>query len=219
VSRRPPPRQRRIFRTLGLTGSIAMGKSTAAAMLRRLGLPVIDADAAVHALLAPSGAAVVQVLARFPGVRGKDGGVDRTALGAQVFSDPTALKDLEAILHPMVSATRQRDLRRAGLRRARWLVLDVPLLLEGRGHRAADAVMVVSAPAFLQRQRALARPGMTAAKLAGVLARQMPDAEKRRRADIVIPTGLGKRETLRRIVRFLKVRQRLGPKSRRRRGI
>lgn len=181
---------------LGLTGSIAMGKSTAAKQLGRLGLPLHDSDAVVHRLLAKGGAGVGAVARAFPGVE-KNGAIDRQALGRQVFADPLALKRLEAILHPLVRRSTQRFLQRAQRQGRRAVVLDIPLLFETKGERLCDAVLVVSAPAFLQRQRALRRPGMTAEKLRGILARQVPDVEKRRRAFHVIPTGLGKGFSLR----------------------
>ncbi|MBI3516600.1 MAG: dephospho-CoA kinase [Proteobacteria bacterium] len=183
---------------VGLTGSIGMGKSTAADLLRRLGVPVYDADAAVHRLLARGGRAVPAIATRFKDVV-RDGAVDRPALGRIVFADPAALKALEAIVHPLVYEAQRRFLRAQAQRRARVVVLDIPLLFEGGGVRRCAATMVVSAPALVQRQRVLRRPGMTAAKLAGILAQQMPDAEKRRRADVVVPTGLGKRLTWRRL--------------------
>ena len=189
---------------LGLTGSMAMGKSTAAALLRHLGIQVFDADAAVHKLLGPKGVALAPLARRFPGLVGP-AGVDRAKMGALVFTDRAALADLEAILHPLVHEARARFIRRAALRRAPVVALDVPLLFEGQGRQGYDMVAVVSAPAFLQKQRALRRPGMTAEKFAGALARQMPDVRKRALADGVIPTGLGKRETLRHLRRMLKL--------------
>jgi len=191
------------FVVLGLTGSIAMGKSTAAAMLRNLRIPVIDADAAVHKLLGPRGAAVAAVTAKFSGVGDHIQGIDRKKLGAHVFANPQDLSVLEAILHPAVRTLRSAALRQAAFRRAPIVALDTPLLFESGGDQDCDAVMVITAPAFLQRQRALARPGMTSAKFASILKRQMPDAEKRRRADAVIPSSLGRRETLSQIKRFL----------------
>jgi dephospho-CoA kinase len=178
------------MKILGLTGSIGMGKSTAARMLRRMGLPVHDADAVVHRLLAKGGAAIPAIAAVFPGVV-VDGAVDRRALGAVVFGNPPALRRLEAILHPLVRQAERRFLQRQRRQRAALVVLDVPLLLETGGQRRCDAVLVVTAPAFLQAQRVLRRPGMTAERLAAVRAQQMPDAEKIRRADYVIPTGCG----------------------------
>jgi dephospho-CoA kinase len=189
---------------LGLTGSIGMGKSTAAAMLRRLGVPVHDSDAAVHRLLGRNGAAVAQVAAAFPGTEGPDG-IDRAALGRRVFGDAAALRRLERILHPMVRAESARFLRRMAARRAKLVVLDIPLLFETGGEARCDAIVVVSAPPFLQRARVLRRPGMDAARLAAILAKQMPDGEKRRRADFVVPTGLGRRETLRRLAEIVRV--------------
>ena len=184
---------------IGLTGSIGMGKSTAAAALRRLGLPVHDADAAVHRLLAPGGAAVRPVLAAFPDVGNPAGGIDRQRLGTRVFGDPAALKRLEAILHPRVRAAKRRFLATQARRRRPMVVLDVPLLYETGGERECDAVLVVSAPAFLQRQRVMARPGMTPGKFRAILAKQMPDAQKRRRTPHVIQTGNGRRFSLDRL--------------------
>ncbi len=187
---------------LCLTGSIAMGKSTAADAFRRLGVPVFDADAEVHRLLARGGAAVARVAEAFPGVLA-DGAIDRRALGALVFGEAPGLRRLEASLQPRVGGARQRFLRRAAARRAPLVVLDIPLLFEGGGARRCDRVAVVSAPAFVQRARALSRDGMTAEKFAAILAQQTPDAEKRARADFVIPTGLGKRHGLAAIRRLL----------------
>jgi dephospho-CoA kinase len=191
---------------VGLTGSIGMGKSTAARMLRQMGVPVYDADAAVHALQAPGGAALPPIEAAFPGVV-KNGVLDRQALGARVFGNKEALRKLEAIVHPLVGQKQRAFLRRAALRGARIVVLDIPLLFEGRGERRMDAVLVVSAPSFLQRRRVLARPGMTGEKFAGILRQQVPDSLKRRKASVVIPTGLGlapTRDALERAVRRLK---------------
>ncbi|WP_044563672.1 dephospho-CoA kinase [Azospirillum sp. B4] len=183
---------------LGLTGSIGMGKSTAAAMLRRLGCPVHDSDATVHRLYAKGGAAVAAIAQAFPGVV-RDGAVDRQRLSAEVMGDTPALKRLEAIVHPLVGQARDRFLRRAAASGARVAVLDVPLLFETGGQVHCDRVAVVSAPRSLQRARVLARPGMSSGKLEAILRRQMPDAEKRRRADFVVPTGLGRALTLRRL--------------------
>lgn len=180
---------------LGLTGSIGMGKSTAAAMLRRLGCPVHDSDAAVHRLYARGGAAVPVIAGAFPGVV-KDGAVDRAALSALVVHDAAAMDRLGHLVHPLVRGTTRRFLYAAARRRAKVAVLDVPLLLEAGRTIQVDAVLVVSAPAFVQRRRVLARPGMSEAKLTAILARQMPDRDKRRRADFVVPTGLGKHHTL-----------------------
>lgn len=178
------------MRVIGLTGGIAMGKSAAARQLRRLGLPVNDADAVVHRLYGRGGPAVPAIRARFPEAVVGDR-VDRQALGRLVFGRPAELAALEAILHPLVRAETRAFLKRQRRRGARLAVLDIPLLFETGGERLCDYVVVVSAPAFLQRQRALRRPGMTPQKLAAIRARQTPDAEKRRRADYVVPTGLG----------------------------
>lgn len=175
---------------LGLTGSIGMGKSATARMFAETGTPVYDADAAVHRLYAKGGAAVAPVGEAFPGVV-KDGAVDREALSRAVLNNPAAMKTLESIVHPLVRREQERFLeeqRRAG---APVVVLDIPLLFEGGGERFLDAVIVVSAPAATQRARVLKRPGMTEAKFEAILAKQMADAEKRRRADFVINTGLG----------------------------
>ena len=185
---------------VGLTGSIGMGKSTAATMLRQMGVPVYDADAAVHALQAPGGLALPPIEAAFPGVV-KDGVLDRQALGARVFGDKAALRRLEAIVHPLVGQRQRAFLKRASFRRAPLVVLDIPLLFEGLGERRVDATLVVSAPAFLQRRRVMARPGMTAGRLDGILRQQVPDALKRRKATIVIPTGLGLAPTRAALVR------------------
>lgn len=189
---------------LGLTGSIGMGKTTAANMLRRLAVPVHDADAAVHRLLGHGGAAVPAVADEFPEVV-RHGAVDRAALGRRVFDNPDELGKLEAILHPMVRRAERRFLARAAAARAPVVVLDIPLLFETGAERRCDATIVVSAPRFLQRARVLRRPGMTAARLAAIEARQMPDAEKRRRADFVVQTGLDRRATLRALLRIVRL--------------
>jgi dephospho-CoA kinase len=175
---------------VGLTGSIGMGKSTAARMLRQMGVPVYDADAAVHALQAPGGAALPPIEAAFPGVV-KNGVLDRQALGARVFGNKQALRKLEAIVHPLVGQRQRAFLKRAARRGEKLVVLDIPLLFEGLGDLRVDATLVVSAPVFLQRHRVMARPGMTADRLDGILRQQVPDVLKRHKADIVIPTGLG----------------------------
>ncbi|MPZ11595.1 MAG: dephospho-CoA kinase [Kiloniellaceae bacterium] len=204
------------MRVIGLTGSIGMGKSTAAAMLRRLGLPVHDADAAVHRLLARGGAAVAAVEAAFPGVA-RNGAIDRGLLATRVLGDAAALKRLEAILHPLVRAEARDFLAKQARLRRRLAVLDIPLLYETGGERLCDAVIVVSAPAFLQQARVLRRPGMTEAKMQALLARQLPDAEKRRRADFVVQTGLNKAHTLRRLTAIVRLLQSGG--GRRHRGV
>ncbi len=171
---------------LGLTGSIGMGKSTVAAMLRRAGVPVFDADAAVHALQGPGGALLEAIEAAFPGTTGALG-VDRAALGRAVFGDRAALRRLERIVHPAVGGRRAAFMRRH--RAHRLIVDDVPLLFETHGERRVDGVIVVSAPGWVQRRRVMARPGMTAARLAHIRQLQVPDHVKRARADIVVQTG------------------------------
>lgn len=180
---------------VGLTGSIGMGKTTAANALRRMRVPVHDADAAVHRLLSKGGVAVAPIAAAFPGV-GKNGAIDRPALGALVFRDPDALARLEAIVHPLVRAESHAFLRHCAVRRAAIAVLDVPLLFETGRDRDCDVTVVVSAPAFIQAQRVLRRPGMTAERFAEIGARQMPDREKRRRADFIVCTGMGRNRSL-----------------------
>ena len=184
---------------LGLTGSIGMGKSTAAATLQRLRVPLFDADRVVHRLLARGGAAVEPVAAAFSGVRTVKGGIDRSLLGQRVFADPQALSRLERIIHPMVEVSEKRFLAFARARREPIVVLDIPLLFESRSERRCDYVLVVSAPQLVQRQRVLRRPGMTVSRLAAIMSNQMPDYEKRRRADFIVPTGLSRGLSLRRL--------------------
>ncbi len=191
---------------LGLTGSIAMGKSTAADAFRRLGVPVHDADASVHALMAPGGAAVPALAQAFPDALRK-GAIDRAALRARVLEDPKALKQLEAILHPLVRRSERAFLARPRMRREKLVVLDIPLLFETGAEKRCDAVAVVSAPRFVQRGRLIGRPGMGEDWIARIEARQVPDAEKRRRADFTIPTGLGRRESLQAIRRLVTMAQ------------
>ncbi|MBT6093707.1 MAG: dephospho-CoA kinase [Rhodospirillaceae bacterium] len=181
---------------LGLTGSIGMGKTTAAKNFKSLGVPIHDADAAVHGMLAAGGEAVEPIAKAFPDAV-RNSAVDRQRLGALVFDDNEALRRLEKILHPRVYRHKQHFLARAARAGSRVVVLDVPLLYETGGERGCDAVVCVSAPPFVQAARVLARPGMTPEKLKAILARQMPDAEKRRRADFIVPTGLGRVENLR----------------------
>jgi dephospho-CoA kinase len=173
---------------IGLTGSIGMGKSTVAQMFAEEGAPAFDSDAAVHALYAPGGAAVAPVEAAFPGVV-KDGGVDRDALSARVVRDDAAIKRLESIVHPLVRQAQAEFLQKNRDAGTRCVVLDIPLLFESGGAKLVDKVVVVSAPAEIQRERVLARPGMTPEKFEAILARQTPDAEKRAVADFVIDTG------------------------------
>ena len=173
---------------LGLTGSIGMGKSTTSAMFRAAGVPVHDADQVVHDLYA--GAAAPQIEAAFPGTTAS-GIVDRAKLSAAVLGRPDALTKLEAIVHPLVRAEEQAFLGRCRKSGASVAVLDIPLLLETGGEGRYDAVVVITAPAEVQRKRVLARPGMTEEKFAAILARQMPDAEKRRRAHFLVDTSRG----------------------------
>ncbi len=183
---------------LGLTGSVGMGKTTAGKMLKRLGLPLHDSDAAVHRLMGVRGSAVAAIEAAFPGVV-VDGAVDRGKLGARVFGDPPALRHLESILHPLVRRSSLQFLQCQARRRSPLVVLDIPLLFETGGQDMCDRIAVVSAPRFIQTARVMARPGMTMERLAEIRAQQMPDREKCRRADFVIRTGLGKADTLRQL--------------------
>lgn len=185
---------------LGLTGSIGMGKSAVAAMLRGLGVPVFDADAAVHELQGPGGACIAPIERAFPGTTGPQG-VDRQKLGAAVFGNPEALKLLESIVHPEVAEMRRAFL--ADNADAPLIVFDIPLLFEKTGNHGLDAVAVVSAPYEQQRERVLARPGMTEEKFAQILKLQVPDAEKRARADHVIDTGTSLAETRHAVARLV----------------
>ena len=178
------------MRVIGLTGSIGMGKSTTAAMFRESGLPVYDADAEVHAVYDIGGSAVEPVGAAFPGVV-KAGRVDREALRNAVLGNPEALKRLNGIVHPLLGASRVRFFDAAKAAGTDLVVLDIPLLFETGGERNVEAVIVVTAPADVQRTRVLAREGMTPERLDAILAQQVPDAEKRARADYVVDTGKG----------------------------
>ncbi len=180
-----------------------MGKSTTAKILRSIGIPVFDADAVVHALMKPGTSVSSEIEKKFPGV-GTPQGIDRQKLGRRVFEDSKALEELEKIIHPRVHAARGIFLRQAAIKRNSIVVLDIPLLLEGKNENQIDIIMVVSAPLFLQKQRALARAGMSLEKFKAILGHQMPDAKKRLHADVIVPSGLGKREALRAVVRFLK---------------
>lgn len=173
---------------IGLTGSIGMGKSTVARMFAEEGAPAFDSDAAVHALYAQGGAAVAPVAAAFPGVE-RGGAIDRAALSPLVVDNPEAMRRLEAIVHPLVREAQADFLRRNREAGVKAVVLDIPLLFETGAAGAFDKIVVVSAPAEIQRARVLARPGMTPEKFESLLARQVPDAEKRARADFVIDTG------------------------------
>jgi dephospho-CoA kinase len=185
---------------LGLTGSIGMGKSTVAKMFAEEGVPVFDADAAVHRLQGPEGALVAKIEAGFPGTTGAEG-VDRNALAERVLGEPEALRRLEALIHPAVAREREAFLAANGA--APVAVLDIPLLFEAGGSERVDKIVVVSAPAQVQRERVLRRPGMTPEKLERILARQLPDEDKRARADYVIQTGGPKDETRRAVRRIL----------------
>jgi dephospho-CoA kinase len=186
---------------IGLTGSIAMGKSTVAGMFEAEGVPVFDADAAVHQLQGPDGALVAEIESAFPGTTGPKG-VDRRALGAAVLGDKDKLDRLEAIVHPAVAKMRGEFLSRHTDKP--MIVFDIPLLFEKGGHASVDHIVVVSAPANEQRERALARPGMTVEKFTHIIKLQTPDAEKRARADTVIDTGGSMAATRRQVHELVK---------------
>ena len=175
---------------VGLTGSIGMGKTETGRMFERLGVPVFDADKAVHQLYGTDGAAVAPIEAAFPGVV-VDGAVDRSALADRVLGDEAAVRRLEAIVHPLVQEMRARFLETAREEGRDMVVVDIPLLFETGGETRVDRTVVVSAPPAVQRQRVLARPGMTEEKFRAILARQMPDEEKRKRADFVVDSSVG----------------------------
>jgi len=179
---------------MGLTGSIGMGKSTAAGMFRYLGVPVHDADATSHDLMAPKGAAFDLIAQAFPGII-RNGRIDRKLLSKKAFADPGVLRTLEKILHPLIRAAEIRFLHQQRSLGRHLVALDIPLLFETGGQNRCDLVAVVSAPAFIQRQRVMRREGMTPSKFSAILSKQMPDFEKRRRADFIIPTGLGRAVT------------------------
>lgn len=185
---------------LGLTGSIGMGKSTVAAMFEEWGVPVFYADAIVHSMQGPGGTLVRPIETAFPGTTGGDG-VDRAALGEAVFDEPAALSRLEAIVHPAVRAARRAFLREHA--DAKLVVLDIPLLFERGGVEEVEAVLVVSAAPEVQRARVLARPGMTEERFRRILALQLPDAEKRARADYIIDTGTSLAQTRAEVARLV----------------
>jgi dephospho-CoA kinase len=189
---------------LGLTGSIGMGKSTAAAVLRRLDVPLYDADAEIHKMLGRGGSAVTAVEAAFPGVRGENGAIDRRRLGQRVFGKPEELRRLEKILHPMVRAVERRWIAQQRARGARLVVLDIPLLFETDRIDRVDGVIVVSAPSRLQRERVMRRPGMSSERFAAILAAQFPDRAKRQRADFVVTTALSRAFAARQIAAIVK---------------
>ncbi len=195
------------MKVIGLTGSIGMGKSTTAALFEAEGVPAHDADAEVHALYDVGGKAVALIDQAFPGVV-KDGKVDRAALSARVMGDPAALKSLEGIVHPLMGEARAAFFEAARQAGKDLVLVDVPLLFETGGEGRVDVVVVVSAPHDQQRERVMARSGMSAEKFEAILARQMPDAEKRRRADYVIDTGQGiesARDQVRAVIAKLRV--------------
>jgi dephospho-CoA kinase len=191
------------LRVIGLTGGIGMGKSTAAAAFRRARIPVFDADLAVHRLQAKGGKAVRAIEAAFPGTM-RDGATDRVALRQAVLGNPQALTKLEHILHPMVEAAERDFVARARRAGRHAVVLDIPLLFEVKGDERVDTVVVVSAPLAIQIHRVGLRRRMSKADIAAIIARQMPDREKRRRADLVVQTGLSRNHTLRILTRFIK---------------
>jgi dephospho-CoA kinase len=198
------------MKVIGLTGGIGMGKSTASNTFRRLHVPVFDADAAVHALQAKGGRAVGPIAAAFPGtVREGPGGmsVDREALRQAALGKPEAMRRLERIVHPLVRGEERRFLAAARRRAERLVVLDIPLLFETRGEGRCDLVVVVTAPAAVQRWRVLRRPGMTEDRLRYILSRQMPDREKRRRADLLVHSGQSRhmaQRAIRKLVREIR---------------
>ena len=192
---------------LGLTGSIGMGKSTAADNFRRLGIPVHDADKAVHELLAKNGEAAPRIKDLFPDTVNK-GTLDRELIAKKVFADAQALARIEEILHPMVRRREQTFLGCAARQGRSRVVLDIPLLFETGGEVRCDAVVTVSAPKFIQQQRVLKRQGMTRERFDTILGRQTPDAEKRRRADFVVLTGLGRDFSLRQILNLVRITSR-----------
>lgn len=191
------------MRIIGLTGGIGMGKSTAAAAFRRAGIPVFDADLTVHQLQARGGRGVKVIGAAFPGTV-NDGSIDRTALRHAVLGNREALTRLEHILHPMVEAEERAFVGRARRTGQRAVVLDIPLLFETQGDKRVDTVVVVSAPRAIQIHRVGKRRRMSKADIEAVIARQMPDREKRRRADLVVQTGLSRAHTLRVLKRFIR---------------
>ena len=191
------------MRIIGLTGGMGMGKSTAAAAFRRARIPVFDADAAVHRMQAKGGRAIRAIEAAFPGTI-RDGAVDRSALREAVLGNPEALNRLERILHPMVEAEERDFVARARRAGRRAVLLDIPLLLETKGDQRVDTVVVVSAPLPVQIHRVGLRGRMSRRDIESVIARQMPDRDKRRRADLVVRTGLSRNHALRVLHRFIR---------------
>ncbi len=196
---------------LGVTGSIAMGKSTVSTMLSHLDNPIHDADKTVHDLMGVNGKAYYKIAKSFPGTL-QVNGVDRVKLGREVFGNPEKLDLLENILHPLVREARDKFIKQQNRYKSRLVILDVPLLYETGGDKNCDKVLVVSAPFFIQRQRALSRQGMTQAKFFDILKRQLPDHEKRKRADFIVPTGLGKAYTYRFLKRLIADLKKQSPK-------
>lgn len=190
---------------LGLTGSIGMGKTWGAKCFRHFGIAVHDADLCVHGLMAPGGAATAPVATAFPGVLDKDGGVDRLKLGQRVLGDDRALDTLEALLHPLVHHDQRRFLRACQGRGERLVVLDIPLLYETHARQRVDAVVVMSAPQSVQRQRVMRRAGMTEQKFNAIRDRQIPDDIKCRLAEFVVTTGATRGQSLRQIAKIVKV--------------
>lgn len=192
----------------GLTGSIGMGKTTTADLFRRLGVPVHDSDLEVHRLLGPGGAAVEEIARMFPDSVDTDASgaefINRSKLGRIIFPDSEKRKRLEAVVHPLVRQAQDAFLAVNAAHGAKAVVLDIPLLFETGAEKRVDIVVCVTAPAFIQRQRVMRRPGMTEEKFRAILASQMPDAEKRKRADFIVQTGLGKIFALQQIRRILR---------------
>jgi dephospho-CoA kinase len=192
-----------MMKRIGLTGSIGMGKSATAALFEEAGIPVFDSDACVHSLYAKHGEAVAAVEASFPGVT-IDGAVDRELLGQKLRADPTGFERLEAIVHPLVLAARNAFVQRAEAAGAALVVFDIPLLFETGGDGEVDIIVVVSAPGDVRRQRVLERDGMTEVKLDAIIARQMPDSEKRLRADHIVETSGGIDDARRQVLELVK---------------
>jgi|ERR1700722_13894503 len=194
-------KQRRML-VIGLTGSIGMGKSTAAVLLRKLGLPVHNSDRAVHNLLRKGGKAVKPVARFFPQAL-KHGAIDRKILGQSVFGHPRKLRQLEKILHPLVRKSQKNFLVKARKQKLKAAVLEIPLLFETKAEKRCDAVLCVMAPKTLQKKRVMQRPGMTAARFKAIVKQQMPDGEKRRRADYIIDTGKSVADTKKQLTAVL----------------
>ena len=190
------------MKIVGLTGSIGMGKTTIAAMFQALGVPVWDADSAVHRLYAKGGLGVEPVGTAFPAALTKDGRIDRVLLSKEVLTSPNKLKALETLVHPLVGQDRSNFLSNARDLRAELAIVDVPLLFETGGEKYVDFVIVATCDAAIQRQRVLARPSMTEEKFASILARQTPDSEKRARADFIITTDESLDETRKQVVKI-----------------